>query len=154
MVLKSYPEFSEADPTIDFMNASGALKLAYIWIERGQQAEAEALLEKVLNVVREQPRLGIAGHGIRDGQALTLLGRTDEAIQAFTQAVAEGYISSISFDGTELTRDVYLDTIRDRPELSNQVEIIEQRKAVMRARAEAAQSESDWLALRKLAQDA
>ena len=133
------------------MNAAGALKLAYIWQQEGKSEPAEDLLKKVLSAVSQQPRLGISGHGIRDVQALALLGRSAEALVAFKRAVADGYVSSMLFDGTELIRDVYLNSLRDNADFIQQIEIIEQRKSTMRAKVEAAQTESDWAALRQIA---
>lgn len=84
---------------------------------------------------------------------MTLLGRTEEAISAFKQAVSAGYISSLSFDGFELSKDVYLRSIQNDPEFVEQVEIINHRITSMRARVETAQSTGDWESLRAIALD-
>lgn len=150
LVLKSHPEFLKSDPKVDRMNTAGALKLAYVWLQDGKQELAEDMLKKVLSVVADQPRLGLAGHGIRDVEALALLGRTDEALSAFNSAVNDGFVSPIAFDGILLISDVYLDSLRGHTDFIQQVEIIEQRKSQMRARVERAQTEIDWAALREI----
>lgn len=152
-LLESHPEFNEREITVDDMNASAVLKLAYLTLQSGDQSSAQNLLNEVLSITSNQTRLGVAGHGIRDVQALALLGRTEEAISAFKQAVSAGYISSLSFDGFELSKDVYLRSIQNDPEFVEQVEIINHRITSMRERVETAQSTGDWESLRAIALD-
>lgn len=85
-LLKGNPKLGEdAETTVDRFNLHSAILLAYVEQQRNHPRAAERLLQQAEPIVRSTPRLGMAGHGIRDVQLLTLQGRRNEAIEALAQ---------------------------------------------------------------------
>ena len=117
-----------------------AVKLAYIEQQEGNAEEARDLLNGALEIIREMPRLGTLGFGIRDVQIYALLGRKEDAIAAFREALDAGYRGSVVFDGWPLEIDPYLDSIRDDPRFTGMVEELDGHLAVMRDRLFAAEA--------------
>ena len=105
----------DAPDTVDRRTARGAIKLAYIHQRTGRPEKAARLLDDALEVIRNLPRLGTFGFGIRDVQIYALLGRKEDALNAFREALDEGWRGSVMFDGWPLALDPYLETIRDEP---------------------------------------
>jgi TolB-like protein/Tfp pilus assembly protein PilF len=131
---------------VDRAAAQNAVKLAYIYQREGRNSEASRLLMETLNVIRDLPRLGTHGFGIRDVQIYALLGRREDAIAAFRDALDAGYRGSILFDGWPLAVDPYLDNIREEPRFIRMLDELEGHLVVMRGniyRAEAAGSLDD-----------
>jgi TolB-like protein/Tfp pilus assembly protein PilF len=125
---------------VDRAAAQNAVKLAYIYQREGRNSEASRLLTETLNVIRDLPRLGTHGFGIRDVQIYALLGRREDAIAAFRDALDAGYRGSILFDGWPLAVDPYLDNIREEPRFIRMLDELESHLVVMRGniyRAEA-----------------
>jgi hypothetical protein len=91
-------------------------------------------LTETLDVIRDLPRLGTHGYGIRDVQIYALLGRREDAIAAFRDALDAGYRGSVLFDGWPLAIDPYLDSIRDEPRFAEMLDELEGYLAVMRER--------------------
>ncbi len=106
---------SDARITIDRNTARDAVKLAYIEQREGHKDKAVELLNASLQALRDLPRVGTFGFGIRDVQIYALLGRTEDALTALRDALDQGYRGSIFFDGWLLEMDPYLDSIRKDP---------------------------------------
>lgn len=119
---------------VDRAAALNAVKLAYIYQREGRNGEASRLLTETLDVIRDLPRLGTHGYGIRDVQIYALLGREEDAIAAFRDALDAGYRGSVLFDGWPLAIDPYLDSIRDEPRFAEMIDELEGYLAVMRER--------------------
>ena len=88
----------DTDIAIDAYNVYSAIMLAFIQQKRDRPAEARKLLAKAQPVIERLPRLGYAGHGIRDVQILSMQGRPNAAMEALIEAVDEGFVSSQAFD--------------------------------------------------------
>jgi TolB-like protein/Tfp pilus assembly protein PilF len=129
-----------------------AVKLAYIYQREGRSGEASRLLSEALDVIRDLPRLGTHGFGIRDVQIYALLGRREDAIAAFRDALDAGYRGSVLFDGWPLAIDPYLDGIRDDPRFVQMVDELDDYLVVMRDRLYEAESAGNLDDLRARAQ--
>lgn len=138
-----------ADTTIevDRHNLNAIVLLAFIEQKRNRMNHARALLEKALPVVRTLPRLGSAGHGIKDVQILTMLGRPNAAIEALTAAVEEGFVSSHVFDAWPFDRDPIIAPLRSDPRFPGIEARINDRVEAMRRNVEAARASGNWDAL-------
>ncbi len=116
------PELLNADaPTIDRSNYSGAVVLASVLFETGEDERANMLLDRSLSFVSTIPRLGTNGYGITDVQIHALQGRTDAALASLRRAVDEGWRFlwwySLEIDGS-------LDGLRDDPAFQDVVKEI------------------------------
>jgi TolB-like protein len=105
----------DAAMSIDRNSARDLVKLAFIEQRQGHGDKARELLLSTLAVLQTLPRLGTFGYGIRDVQIYALLGRSEDALAAFREAIDQGFRSSIFFDGWLLEIDPYLDSIRNDP---------------------------------------
>ncbi len=140
-----------ADPAgfaVDRQNSDDTVMLAYILQQEGKNTRAAELLSAALPVVREMPRLGMKGHGIRDVQILTLLDRPDEALATLQSAIDEGFRGSIFFDSWKLSEDPYLGPIRDDARFATMLAEIEGYLAVMRQDLRQAETFGTWDELR------
>jgi tetratricopeptide (TPR) repeat protein len=117
---------------VDRAAAQNAVKLAYIYQREGRTSEASGLLRETLEVIRDLPRLGTYGFGIRDVQIYALLGRREDAIAAFRDALDAGFRGSVLFDGWPLAVDPYLDSIRSEPRFIRMLDELESHLVVMR----------------------
>jgi tetratricopeptide (TPR) repeat protein len=117
---------------VDRSATQNAVKLAYIYQREGRNGEASRLLRETLDVIRDLPRLGTHGFGIRDVQIYALLGRREDAIAAFRDALDAGFRGSVLFDGWPLAVDPYLDSIRDEPRFIQMLDELESHLVVMR----------------------
>ena len=124
----------DAPDTVDRQTARSAVKLAYIHQRQGRPEEAARLLDDALEVISNLPRLGTFGFGIRDVQIYALLGRKEDALNAFREALDEGYRGSAMFDGWPLVLDPYLETIRDEPRFRVMVAELDSYVGEMRGR--------------------
>ncbi|HEX5764719.1 MAG TPA: hypothetical protein VFY27_04075 [Woeseiaceae bacterium] len=129
----------DAAGKVDRSSANNAIKLAFIYQHEGRDAEASLYLSELLDLIHDAPRLGTFGYGIRDVQIYALLGRREDAIAAFREALDEGYRGSVVFDGWPLSIDPFLDNIRDDPRFIEMVTELDSHLAVMRDRLYAAQ---------------
>jgi tetratricopeptide (TPR) repeat protein len=136
---------------INRQTARNAVKLAYIEQRRGDERAASEILLQALDVVRDLPRLGTYGHGIRDVQIYALLGRREDALGAFREALDEGFRGSLMFDGWPLFADPYLDAIRDDPRFARMISELDDDLAVMRERLLQAEASDDFDSLRAMA---
>ncbi len=139
---------SDARITIDCSNARDAVKLAYIEQREGHDEKALELLNAALVAIRDVPRIGTFGFGIRDVQIYALLGRSEDALDAFRDAIDQGYRGSLVFDGWPLEIDPYLDSIRRDPRFVSMTEELERYIDVMRQSLIQAEQASDFESLR------
>ncbi len=145
------PNFAaDADPTVDRFNVGNIVRYAYILQKLGEKHRAESLLAAALPVVRSLPRIGLAGHGIRDVQILALQGKAFEALTAMREAIDAGFRGTVYSNGWPLALDPYLDSIRAKPEYHAMVKEIDEAVAVMRERATQAEATGNWDDLRTL----
>lgn len=104
---------SDADLVVDRYTLGNVIQLAYIAKQRGETQKAHDMLTGALPFVQSQPRLGTSGLGITDVQIYALLGRVEDAISAFRDAVAAGYRGSIPFSILPAEDDPLLASIVD-----------------------------------------
>ena len=145
------PEFvADAEPRIDIFNVANAIRYAFILQQQGEKKRAEALLAAALPIVRDLPRVGLAGHGIRDVQILALQGKSFEALTAMREAIDEGFRGTVFSNGWPLSLDPYLGSIRDQPEFRAMAEEIDREVSLMQGRVAEAEESGNWEALRAL----
>jgi TolB-like protein/Tfp pilus assembly protein PilF len=137
---------------VDRRTARNAVKLAYIHLQEGRRPEASSLLNEALEAIRGLPRLGTFGFGIRDVQIYALLGRREDALNAFREALDAGFRGSVMFDGWPLELDPYLDSIREEPRFQAMVAELDAQVDVMRNRLFEAEAAGDFEALRTRAE--
>ncbi|MBT8077921.1 MAG: tetratricopeptide repeat protein [Gammaproteobacteria bacterium] len=146
------PEFAaDADPEVDLFNVANAVRYAFILQQFGESRRANYLLDAALTVVRGLPRMGIAGHGIRDVHILTLQGKPLEALEAFRDAVDAGFRGSTMNNGWPLALDPYLASLQDRAEFRAIKAEIDTDIERMRENILRAERDDDWAALRAVA---
>ena len=147
----SDPDFTaDAEPTIDRMNVADVVRYAYILQKLGEKQRAANLLTAALPVAQSLPRLGLAGHGIRDVQILALQGKSFEALTALREAIDEGFRGTVSSNVWPMSLDPYLEPLRGKPEFHALANEIDDAVSVMRERADQAEATDDWDALRAL----
>lgn len=147
-IMAGNPTLAEdAEMTVDRNNVGAAVLLAYIEQQRNHPRQARLLLEQAEPVIRQLPRLGMAGHGIKDVQILALQGRPNAAIEALAEAVDEGFVSSQRFDVWTFDDDPIIAPLRSDPRF----EVLRRRMhdsiERMRRNVEAAESSGDWSTL-------
>lgn len=142
---------SDTTNRVNRANTRSAVKLAYIEQQQGRNASASELLGRTLDVIGESPRLGTHGYGIRDVQAYALLGRKEEALAAFRDALDEGFRGSLMFDGWPLFSDPYIDSIRDDPRFVAMQDELDGYLAIMRDRLFEAEANDNLATLRAIA---
>jgi TolB-like protein len=129
------PELTaDADPTIDRFNVDDIIRYAFILQKLGEKHRAESLLAASLPVVQSLPRMGLAGHGIRDVHILALQGKSFEALTALREAIDAGFRGTVATNAWPLAIDPYLDSIRDRLEFQAMVNELDGAIAVMQER--------------------
>ncbi len=134
----------DSEITVDKFNLNIAILLAWVQQQRNQPDDARRLLEKAEPLVRSMPRLGMSGHGIKDVHILTLRGRHDAALDALSDAVEDGYVSSQAFDGWPLIDDPILNALRRDPRFEAIQQRIDNRIEIMRRNAEIAEESGNW----------
>ncbi len=139
---------SDTRIAIDRNTARDAVKLAYIEQREGHNERALELLNAALVAIRDLPRVGTFGFGIRDVQIYALLGRTEDALAAFRDAIDQGYRGSIIFDGWLLEVDPYLDSIRQDPRFLMMTSELERYIDEMRQSLNRAEQTGDFESLR------
>ena len=148
---RRHPDFTaDADLQVDIFNLPSVISYAFILQRQGDGERAAALLTAALPVVRNLPRVGISGHGIRDVQILALLGRSFEALSAFREAIDEGFRGTTFTNGWPLSIDPYLESIRDRAEYKAMVDEIDDAILQMQRRVILAEDSGNWDDLRAL----
>jgi TolB-like protein/Tfp pilus assembly protein PilF len=145
------PDFAaDADPEVDAFNVANIINYAFILQNQGENKRADALLEAALPVVRTLPRIGLAGHGIRDVQILALQGKTLDALAAFRDAIDEGFRGTVASNGWPLAVDPYLDSLRGQPAFQVLVTELDGAVAQMHQRVSQAEESGNWDELRAL----
>ena len=148
---KGNPEFTaDADLEIDARNVRNLIGYAFILQNQGENRRADTLLDAALSVVRTLPRMGIAGHGIRDVQILALQGNSFEALAAFREAIDEGFRGTVVSNGWPLTIDPYLDSLRSNAEFQAMIDEVDDKVAAMQQRVAEAEQSGNWDELRAL----
>jgi tetratricopeptide (TPR) repeat protein len=137
---------------VDRQTTRNAVKLAYIHLRQGRKPEATRLLHQALEALRGLPRLGTFGFGIRDVQIYALLGRREDALSAFREALDAGFRGSLMFDGWPLELDPYLDSIRGEPRFQAMVAELDAEVGIMRERLFQAEATGDFESLRARAE--
>ena len=145
------PEFAaDADPEVDGFNVANLIRYAFILQNLGENQRAEKILATALNVVRTLPRIGMAGHGIRDVQILALQGKTLEALAALRDAIDEGFRGTVASNGWPLAIDPYLNSLRGRPGFQAMVGELDDAVARMQQRVAQVEQSGNWDELRAL----
>jgi len=145
------PDFAaDADPRIDRFNVANIVRYAFVLQKLGEKQRAESLLASALPVVRSLPRVGVAGHGIRDVQILALQGRSFEAVAAMRDAIDGGFRGTMFTNGWPLVLDPYLDAIRSQPEFQEMAAEIDNAVVLMHDRVVQAEANGNWDELRAL----
>ena len=145
------PEFAaDADPEVDVFNVANLIAYAFILQNQGENKRADTLLNAALPVVRTLPRMGLAGHGIRDVQILALQGRSFEALAALREAIDEGFRGTVASNGWPLAIDPYLDSLRSQPAFQAMIGEIDDAVAEMQQRVTDAGESGNWDELRAL----
>ena len=134
----------DSKTTVDRVNVNAAVLLAYIEQQRNHPQAATRLLDQAGPIVRGLPRLGMAGHGIKDVHILTLQGRPDAAIEALIEAVDEGFLSSQSFDVWAFDDDPIIERLRSDPRFDILRERMYEKIEEMRQNVEEARTTGDW----------
>lgn len=148
LVLESQPVLADDRPLqVDRFTIPAIIRLGYIHQRRGNDERATELLTATLPVARGLPRFSLFGRGITDVQILALLGRTDEALTAFEEAVDEGFRSEIVGNTFTVDLDPFLDSIRDHPRFTRAMETIRVSVAFMHERVRTAEEAGDWNSL-------
>jgi tetratricopeptide (TPR) repeat protein len=146
------PDFTaDADPKVDRFNVANIIRYAFILQKLGERQRAASLLAAALPVAQGLPRVGFAGHGIRDVQILALQGKSFEALTAMREAIDEGFRGTVYSNGWPIAIDPYLDSIRGRPEFQAMVDELDEAVALMQERVARAEATGDWESLRALA---
>ena len=147
------PEFiADADPEVDAFNVANLIGYAFILQNHGENQRADALLEMALNVVRTLPRIGLAGHGIRDVQILALQGKTLPALAALREAIDDGFRGTVASNGWPLAIDPYLNSLRGQPGFQAMVRELDDLVAEMQQRVSQVEQSGNWDELRALAE--
>jgi len=145
------PEFAaDADPEVDAINVSSLIAYAYILQNLGETQRADALLTMALNVVGTLPRIGMAGHGIRDVEILALQGETLEALAALRGAIDEGFRGTVFSNGWPMAIDPYLESLRGQPAFQAMVGELDNAVTAMQQRVSQAEQTGNWDELRAL----
>lgn len=138
----------DSELPIDKYTIPAIIRLAYISQREGDTAKAQKLLRAALPVVRDQPRLGWFGQGIREVQILALQGRREDAIVALRDLIDEGYLSSVLSNIWIMEDDPYLAVLREDPRFTGMIDEVTRSLEAMYDRVLEAESTGDWDSLR------
>jgi TolB-like protein len=143
--------FAEEANVVDRFNLASAVMLAFVEQRLGNSDAANRLLEQALIISATVPRVGFAGHGIRDVQILALQGHTSAALDRLEDAIAEGFVSMMPFDFWTVDADPLIASLRSEPRFLEMRAAVEARIDAMRQTVEAARAADDWSELLSLA---
>jgi hypothetical protein len=85
-------------------------------------------------------------------QIYALLGRREDAIAAFREAIDAGYRGSVVYDGWPLSVDPYLDSVRDDPRFAAMLDELDGHLEVLRSRLLQAEAAGELGGLRRRAE--
>jgi len=119
------PELLGELPRVDATNILKAVDLGHLLLASGDESKARYILETVVQAFDDEYALGSANFplGITKVEALTLLGRNDEALSELRRLVDDGWRISWQFYGL-MTH--HLDAIRDSDEFKSIIAAIEE----------------------------
>ncbi len=149
LIVRGFPSLAaDVSSGVDRFNLGPALLYAYLQQQRDQPLLAQRVLDDAEAVVRDMPRLGRSGHGIRDVQILALEGRPEAALDRLQDAVDAGFVSLMAFDPWDLDQDPLTESLRGHPRYGRLLQRMAERIDVMRSRVDDAQQTGNWDALR------
>ncbi len=147
-IVRGFPTLTaDVSSGVDRLNLAPALLYAYIEQKRDRPQVAQRILDDAEVVVRDMPRLGRSGHGIRDVQILALEGRPEAALDRLQDAVDAGFVSLMAFDPWDLDKDPLTESLRRYPRYAALLQRMAERIDVMRTTVEKSQEKGDWDAL-------
>ncbi len=113
LILRSNPRFvADSAITVDRFALAEAVMLAFVEQKLGNAESAKRLLDQALTTTASLPRVGFAGHGIRDVQILALQGQIPTALDALRDAIDAGFVSETGFDFWAIDEDPLLASLR------------------------------------------
>ena len=139
---------SDTDFSVDRYNLNSAILLAYINRQTGRERQASGLLNMASRIVRDTPRLGVAGHGIGDVHIFVIQGRNEDALGALRQAIDEGFVSLMAHDYWTIDQDMLLDPLRGDPRFEAMRLEMDDKIETMRDNVHRAKETGDWSELR------
>jgi TolB-like protein len=144
-LLRSNPLLaSDTTDSVDRMNFRAAILLAHIYTRTGKRKLADKLLAEATRVLQQLPRIAIGGYGISDVHILAIQGRHDAAIEAFRDAVDEGFVSLLSYEMWTIDQDVLIDDLRDDPRFEAMRLEIQEKIDIMRDNVRRADESGNW----------
>ena len=140
---------SDAPLIIDRFTVDSIVKLAFIAKQTGDDTRSKNLLEDSLPVIQQMARLGMHGHGILDVEAYVILGRTEDALSAFEEAVDDGLRTVFMNSTFPADMNPYFESIREHPRFVAVLEEMRAHIAIMRDTVLRAEAENKLDELRR-----
>ncbi len=110
---RAHPELVDSDPpNVNAFNLFAAIDLAYVYVQLGEQNKADELLQRGLETTRTMSRLGTVGYWIADARIYATQNRTDQAVDALSQAIDQGWRVLSWY---HLRHDPNLESVRHEP---------------------------------------
>jgi len=132
---QAYPDLlASDDPAVEGFAYGNAIEVALALIEVGDNERAEVLLNKSLETIKVEPRMGYAGFGISDVEIYALLGDRLQALASLRQALDDGWRS---FWWVALKNNRNLASLHGEPEFQAMVAELEAEMAEQLARVNA-----------------
>lgn len=90
----AFPQLFAEPPQVNDFSMWPARLVAMAWLEKGEQARADVLLDVMLETVMRSRKLQGAGwlSGVEDAQIYALQGETDKALDALERAIDSGWM--------------------------------------------------------------
>ena len=145
------PQMLDTTPRFDDWGFCKGAGYAYVLRGLGDRERSAKVLDAYLNYVAGRPRHGFLGFGIGDVEALSLLGKRDEALARLREAVDGGWRTSGPRSRWNLIEDPYLQSLHDDARFRAIVAEVDEDIARMRERAEKSEASGDWQRLLALA---
>ena len=152
LILRSNPRFvADSAITVDRFALAEAVMLAFVEQKLGNAESAKRLLDQALTTTASLPRVGFAGHGIRDVQILALQGQIPTALDALRDAIDAGFVSESGFDFWAIDEDPLLASLRAETRYIEMRQEMRGLVETMHQTVTAAQAADDWSELRSRA---